>query len=267
MLLAVDWATVSSLATGAGTLVLAVATFGAVRSSNRSARIAEAALQEQRRPLLAPSRLEDPKQKVMFLGDHWVTAEGGRAAVEQLDGIVYLAISLRNVGSGMAVCQGWTVRPGLATSLSRASHAELDQFRLQSRDLYIAGGDIGMWQGALRNPDDSLRAEIADEIKAAQPITVELLYSDQVGRQRTISRFGLSPGGDTWYANLNRHWYLDWQGPRPESLALHAVEVILHEQQLAEERRAEAEAGNEAENGGEPAESINRMNVEGLEPY
>src|SRR5271165_3707708 len=55
-LFAVDWVVISSLATAAGTLVLAVATFSAVRSSSRSARIAEAALQEQRRPLLAPSR-------------------------------------------------------------------------------------------------------------------------------------------------------------------------------------------------------------------
>src|ERR1700733_12440398 len=110
VLLAVDWATVSSFATGVGTLVLAVATFSAVRSSNRSARVAEAALQEQRRPVLAPSRLEDPKQKIIFLGGHWVSASGGRAAVEHLDGIVYLAISLRNVGTGIAVCQGWSVR-------------------------------------------------------------------------------------------------------------------------------------------------------------
>jgi len=68
--LAVNWVVVSSLATAAGTLVLAVATFSAVRSSDRSARIAEVALQEQRRPLLAPSRLEDPKQKIMFLEEY-----------------------------------------------------------------------------------------------------------------------------------------------------------------------------------------------------
>src|ERR1700681_3460132 len=100
LILATDWATISSLVTGGGTLVLALATFASVRSSNRSARIAEAALQEQRRPLLAPSRLEDPMQKIMFLEGHWVTAPGGRAAVEHIDGAVYLAISLRNVGSG-----------------------------------------------------------------------------------------------------------------------------------------------------------------------
>jgi hypothetical protein len=100
-LLATDWATVCSPATAAGTLVLAVATFQAVRSSNRSARIAEAALREQRRPLIDPSRLEDPKQKIMFFGGHWVSAPGGRAAVEHLDGTVSLAISLRNVGTGI----------------------------------------------------------------------------------------------------------------------------------------------------------------------
>lgn len=106
VLLVVNWTNISALATGAGTLVLALATFAAVRSSNRSARIAEAALQEQRRPLLAASRLEDPKQKIMFVEGHWVSAAGGRAALEHIDGIVYLAMSLRNVGSGIAVCQG-----------------------------------------------------------------------------------------------------------------------------------------------------------------
>jgi hypothetical protein len=104
--LATDWPTISSLVTGGGTLVLAVATFAAVRSANRSARIAETALQEQRRPLLAQSRLEDPVQKLMFVDEHWVSAAGGRAAAEHVGGSVYLAISLRNVGSGIGVCQG-----------------------------------------------------------------------------------------------------------------------------------------------------------------
>jgi hypothetical protein len=241
-LLAVDWTTISSLATGVGTLVLAIATFAAVRSSNRAARIAEAALQEQRRPLLAPSRLEDPKQKIMFLGGHWVSADGGRAAVEDIDGTVYLAISLRNVGSGIAVCQGWSVRPGLGTSGNDPYHVPLEEYRPQSRDLYIPAGDIGMWQGALRDPDDKCRAVVAEAIDTSQSVTVELLYSDQVGRQRTISRFGLIPAGDMWLATLNRHWYLDWEGPRPESLALQATAMVMREQEAAEGRRASAEA-------------------------
>ena len=130
VLVAINWVVVSSLATAVGTLVLAVATFSAVRSSNRSARIAEIALQEQRRPLLAPSRLEDANQKIMFMEGLWVSAPGGRAAVEHIDGMAYLAISLRNVGSGIAVCQGWVVRPGLP--LNYPVHAPLEEFHLQS---------------------------------------------------------------------------------------------------------------------------------------
>jgi len=78
-----DWATISSLATAGGTLVLAVATFSAVRSSNRSARIAEQALQEQRRPVLVHARLDDPVQKIMFGDGHWVRAEGSQAVIDE----------------------------------------------------------------------------------------------------------------------------------------------------------------------------------------
>jgi hypothetical protein len=255
VLLAVNWATVSSFATGVGTLVLAVATFSAVRSSNRSARIAETALQEQRRPLLAPSRLEDPKQKIMFLGGHWVSAPGGHAAVEHVDGIVYLAISLRNVGSGIAVCQGWLVRPGADSSLSFSTHAPLEEFRLQSRDLYVPAGDIGMWQGALRNPSDPTRAGLAEAIETGQQITVELLYSDQVGRQRTISRFVLVPMNETWLASLNRHWYLDWDGPRPEILTLAAGEAVYRDHEAAAESRATTDSKSDAADNGGPMDT------------
>ena len=139
--------------------------------------------------------------------------------VEHVDGIVYLAISLRNVGSGIAVCQGWSVRAGSGSSLNYPTHAPVEEFRLQSRDLYVPVGDIGMWQGALRNPDDPVRAGVVDAVETGEQITVELLYSDQIGLQRTISRFGLMPANGTWLASLSRHWYLDWDGPRPESLA------------------------------------------------
>ncbi len=239
--LATDWATISSLATAGGTLVLALATFASVRASSRSARIAEQALQEQRRPVLAPSRLDDPVQKTMFLDGRWVRAEGGRATVEQSDGIVYLTISLRNVGSGMAVCQSWVARVGLTSPQNLQSHAPLEDFHLQSRDLYIPPGDIGLWQGALRNPDDPARAQVSHAIETAEFISVELLYSDQVGRQRTITRFGLVPARDVWLATATRHWYLDWEGPRPESDALAAAEAVFRDQEAATERRAAAE--------------------------
>ena len=84
-----------------------------------------------------------------------------------------------------------------------------------------------MWQGALRNPDDPLRIQLADAIEQRRPLMVELLYSDLVGRERTISRFALAPAATgVWLAGLNRHWFLDWEGPRPESLWLAAGQQI-----------------------------------------
>jgi hypothetical protein len=238
LVLATDWATVSSLATAGGTLILAVATFASVRSANRSARIAEAALQEQRRPVLVPSRLDDPVQKIMFVEGLWVSAAGGRAAVRHIDGNVYLAISLRNVGSGIGVCQGWAVKADQFTSHAAPTHAAEDQFRPQTRDIYISTADIALWQGALRDPDDAVRAAVAEAIDEPRTIAVELLYTDQIGAQRTITRFGLTPTGDSWLATVLRHWYLDWDGPRPERDVLAATEMILRERDAAESARA-----------------------------
>jgi hypothetical protein len=215
LVLATDWATISSLATAAGTLVLAIATFAAVRSSNRSARLAEAALQEQRRPILTSSRISDPPQKLMFVGGHWVDPDGGHGTAEHIDGVVYLSISLRNVGSGIAVCQAWSCVPRLATSSDMPGYTPESELRTLTRDLYIPPGDIGMWQGALRNPEDPLQVAVAAAIDAREPISVELLYSDQTGGQRTVTRFGLLPAGDSWLTSMSRHWHLDWAGPRP----------------------------------------------------
>ena len=212
-----DWATISSLATAGGTLVLAVATFAAVKSSNRSARLAEVALQEQRRPLFVQSRNDDSMQKIMFGDQHWVEVDGSRGAAEYLDRNVYLVMSLRNIGAGIGVCQAWAVRPGLQRRVN--DHTPEDEFRAQLRDLYIPAGDVGLWQGAIREDSDPQQREIADAIARNEPLSVELMYSDQVGQQRTISRFSLIPSVDedgivSWAVNGNRHWYLDRVGPR-----------------------------------------------------
>jgi len=107
-----DWPTISSLATAGGTLVLGVATFASVRSGNRAARTAERALQVGLRPVLMPSRFEDPPEKMRWLEGRWATVPGGRGYVDSVDGTVFLAMSLRNVGSGIAVLQSWLVAAG-----------------------------------------------------------------------------------------------------------------------------------------------------------
>ena len=210
-----DWASISSFTTAAGTLVLAVATFGSVRSANRAARTAERALQVNLRPVLVQSRPDDPPQKMRWFDDHWATVGGSRASVELLDGNIYLAMSLRNAGPGMGVIHGWWPYPGL---IAEPDHAEPDRFRMQTRDLYVPSGDTGFWQAAIRDRDDPDYAGLAKVVEARQPFSIELLYGDHEGGQRTISRFGVFPfdRGDevAWLASVSRHWNLDRPNPR-----------------------------------------------------
>lgn len=239
--LATNWATVSSLATAGGTLVLAVATFASVRSANRSTRLAELALQEQRQPVFAPSRLDDPIQKLMFVEGNWVRAEGGRGVVERDGDRIYLALSLRNVGAGIGVCQGWIATGGLRQTARAPTHADLSEFHTQTRDLYIPAGDVGMWQGALRDPSDPNFIAVAEALRTGEAIAIELLYSDTIGGQRTISRFGLIPirredEEHAWLASVSRHWFLDRQGPRSEREAELARQAILSQVEPAREQ-------------------------------
>lgn len=212
-----DWATISSLATAGGTLVLAVATFAAVRSANRSARLAELALQQQLRPVLVNSQLDDPAQKIMFMEGKWIQAGGNEGAAEHADGVVYLGLSVRNVGSGIAVLMGWHV---LADEWpARRPPLSPEQFRVQLRDLLIPAGGIGLWQGALRDSAEELHGQAAAVVGGRRPFAIDLLYSDHMGGQRSITRFSISPAGeDRWLAGAVRHWGLDTPNPRHSPL-------------------------------------------------
>src|SRR5579859_7903247 len=107
--MAADWATISSLATAGGTLVLAIATFASVRSANRAARAAERSLLAGLLPMLMPSRPGDPDQKVGFVDGRWFSVPGGRAVVALEENAIYLAFGLRNAGNGLAVLDGWSL--------------------------------------------------------------------------------------------------------------------------------------------------------------
>jgi hypothetical protein len=213
-----DWATVATFATAIGTLVLAVATFAAVRSSNRSARIAEEAFQVNLRPVLVTSRLDDPVQKIRWVDDHWARLEGSQANVEMVDGSIYLAISVRNVGSGLAVTFGWSVLTELGSNVTNVPHAAPEDFRMQTRDLYIAPADVGFWQAAIREAKDPDYPALSQDIRDVRAFTIDVLYGDHEGGQRTITRFGMIPrqtdDGIKWFPNVARHWNLDRPDPR-----------------------------------------------------
>ena len=208
-----DWVTISALATAGGTLVLAGATFASVRSANRAARVAERSLLAGLRPLLMPSRLDDPPQKISFVDDKLLVAKGGDGAAEASSEAVYLAISLRNAGTGIAVLHGWRFRP--ERRLADNNPPPLEEFSRLTRDIYVPAGDVGFWQGAFRDPAAPEFAAAAAAIAARGMLTVDILYGDHEGGQRTISRFALLPRDDGgWIAAAARHWNVDRDDPR-----------------------------------------------------
>jgi hypothetical protein len=215
-----DWSTIASLATAGGTLVLAVATFSSVRFGQRSTRIAERstavaerALLLSLRPVLAPSRETDPPETVRFGEGRMVSVAGGMGAVERNGESYYFVIPLRNVGNGLAVLHAWrfmAIRPGIDTP-----HSEPSEHRPQTRDLYVPAGDVGFWQGAIRDPEDPFREGLPEAFEAGGVLTVDLLYGDHEGGQLTISRFILSrEESGNWRPAVVRHWALEGTDPR-----------------------------------------------------
>jgi hypothetical protein len=214
----VDWTMVSSLATGGGTLVLAIATFASVRSANRAARVAEQSLLVNMRPLLVNSRLDDAAQKIYFQEGAHVFLEGGRGHAQFENGVVYLAVSVRNAGRGIAVLHGWRFQAGTEVNPQRPDPAG---FRHQGRDIMIAPDDVGFWQGAFRDSADPQYDEAVTAVKDGEVLTIDLLYGDNEGGQRVVSRMVLRRGAPRedrpdppWIASVVRHWNVDRPDPR-----------------------------------------------------
>ena len=216
-----DWA---AWGTSVGTLVLAGATFSAVRSSNRSARIAERSLLAGQRPLLTPSRPQDPCEQVQFADGRTFEVGNGRAMVSEVDGVIYLAMPLRNVGLGIALLRGYHLQAESGGRVARdpqgpARHRRGDRapnasdFSEQQRDIYVASGSVGFWQAAVRDRSDGRYDDLQAAIATAGRVTVDLLYADHEGGQTTITRFVLLPAeGDRWRCEVTRHWSLDAAG-------------------------------------------------------
>jgi hypothetical protein len=214
-----DASTIASLATAGGTLVLAVATFSSTRSANRAVRLNERALNAGLRPVLFNARPQDPPQKVGWIDDHGVMLHDGLAAAQVENENIYLAVPLRNVGSGLAVLHGWYLWPRRAGSDVAPEPPET--YRRLQRDLYVPAGDVSFWQAALRDPADSLYSPTKDAISGRSGVSVDILYGDHEGGQRTITRFYLAPRGESddrqdwlWRCSTVRHWNLDRPDPR-----------------------------------------------------
>ena len=214
-----DTSTIASLATAGGTLVLALATFSSTRSANRAMRVSEQALKVGLRPVLFNARPQDPPQKVGFVDDHWLVLRDGLAAVQESAENLYFAIPLRNVASGLAVLHGWHLWPRRMGA--DAPPPATDDFRRLARDLYVPAGDVSFWQAALRDPEDPLYRSTREAVLARTGLSIDLLYSDHEGGQRTITRFYVTPRSHSaddepglWICSTTRHWNLDRADPR-----------------------------------------------------
>lgn len=118
------------------------------------------------------------------------------------------------MGSGLGVLDRWDLYPDRVSG-AEASHRDPGDFQRLTRDLYVAAGDIGFWQGALRDPTTAGFKAAREAIQGRRTFTIDLLYGDHEGGQRTISRFALTPHEeDEWLASVSRHWNLDRADPR-----------------------------------------------------
>ncbi len=210
-----DWVTISSLATAGGTLVLAIATFSSVRSANRAARVAEQSLLVGMRPVLVPSREDDPTERLRFGDQQVLTVPGHGGSFFVGDEAIYFAMALRNGGSGLAVIHGWRAAPRADSASERP---DLDEFRSQQIDLFIPAGDTGHWLGALRDPSEPRFEQLRQTIQSHELVQIDLLYGDHEGGQRTIARFVLQQWPDEGLegkrANVLRYWNVDGHDPR-----------------------------------------------------
>jgi hypothetical protein len=122
-------------------------------------------------------------------------------------------MSVRNVGSGIAVMHGWHLYT--ERQLGLIDHAPLEEFRRLTRDLYVAPGDVAFWQGAFRDPAEPGFGPVREAIDERRPLSIEVLYGDHELGQRSISHFALTPRDDgAWIASVARHWNVDRPDPR-----------------------------------------------------
>jgi hypothetical protein len=213
------WVTLADIGTAVGTLVLAGATFVAVRASARSTRIAERALLAGQRPVLAPAGPDDPAVSVQFADGRVFPVGNGQALAEQDAGVVYLAIPLRNVGAGLAVLRGYDLHGEPASHVAQDPRGPARHFRgdpppqarafsPQQRDLLISTVRAGFWQAALRDPKTRLHEEVTQAVGTGGRVIVDVLYGDHEGGQPSITRFVLLPEAGSWRCDATRHWSL-----------------------------------------------------------
>jgi len=165
---------------------------------------------------LIPSREDDPVERVRFGDDVVLEVSGHGGAIKCKNENVYMAIALRNAGSGLAVIHGWIA----AVGGRQTDVPELDEFRPQQRDLYVPAGETGFWQGAIRQTNDPSYESLSAAAKNHDRVAIDILYGDHEGGQRAIARFAVSdwPNVEGERTDLIMVWNIDRDDPRERTL-------------------------------------------------
>jgi hypothetical protein len=179
------------------------------------------------RPVLIPNREDDLLERIRFGDGQIVEVPGHGGAAEVHNENIFMALGLRNGGSGLAVIHGWRARmrwDSLTPGSGRPTEApDVDEFRQQQLDLYIPAGESGYWQGAIRDPAAPGYDEVRKALQDGGAIQVDLLYGDHEGGQRTIARFVIAPWpteddrppiDNPMRAIVVRYWTVDGHDPR-----------------------------------------------------
>jgi hypothetical protein len=127
-----------------------------------------------------------PSWTAAMTATEWATIASLATAVGTL--VLAIAISVRNVGTGLAVMHGWHVE---VTGQPQQTYPPLEEFTTQTRDIYLAPGDVGFWQRALRDPATAQLKAVAAAVEAGDPMMLNVLYGDWEGGQRVITQFAL----------------------------------------------------------------------------
>ena len=91
----------------------------------------------------------------------------------------------------------------------------IEDFHRLTRDIYVPAVDMGFWQGVFRDPSAPEFAQAAAAIQEHRAMTIDVLYGDHEGGQRTITRFGVMPRSEgTWITAAGRYWNVDREDPR-----------------------------------------------------
>jgi hypothetical protein len=163
-------------------------------------------------------RRGDPAVDVQFADGQVFETGWGDALLRRRDGVIYLALQLRNGGAGVAHLVAYRLEPEPAGTVTQdprglARHRRGDPspdpstFTEQQRDLYIPAGELGHWQAALRDPTTELYTTMGEAITTLGRVTIDLLYGDIEDGQATITRFVLLPGEQNkWRCDVTHHW-------------------------------------------------------------